>query len=96
MSVSLVIQNTVQTRPEGPGILDTIKVKMSDVEYQYHTCDLFKKAVDTKFNMDKLINDGYSLNEILNIGAGILSDETERLVLKKLREYIKANPIENK
>jgi hypothetical protein len=88
-NIELIINSTLDSQPEGRNLLNTIKVKMSDVESQYHDCDLFKKVIHVKFDINKLESKGYSLQEILELGKGIMYDETERFVLNKLEEFIR-------
>jgi hypothetical protein len=90
MHVTDIIYNTCSSRPEGRGLLNSIKINMKDIESQYHACDMFKRVVDIKFDMNKLANEGYTLQEILDLGSGVICDETERFVLKKLQEYIRS------
>lgn len=95
MTIKDQIQRIAAGTPEGIAILQNIVIGMNDIESQYHSCVAFQKVVEIKFDINKLKSNGYTLQEVLELGAGVLYDETERFVLIKLMEYIakqKKNP----
>ena len=74
----------------GKTLLSTIVVHMSDVQSRYNRCELFRKIVNTKFDLEKLKTTGYTLQEVLTTGTNVLGDEIDRFVLFSLKKYINA------
>ncbi len=88
MNVLESIKELARTRLNGLDPLNTVIIKFDDIKDQYLSCELFQKVVLIKFDIEKLKNVGYSLQEVLDLGQGLMQEETEKLVYLKLQEYI--------
>lgn len=88
MNVLESIKELAKARLGGTTALGEVLITFDDVKDQYLSCDLFQKVVAIKFDLNKLKTTGYSLQEVLDLGQGLMQEETEKLVYLKLQEYI--------
>lgn len=88
MTILDLINNTLDSQPEGRELLSKIIIKYDDVHHVYNSCDYLQSIVHTKFDFDVLKNTGYSLQYILDNSHGIIESESHKFILTKLQEYI--------
>jgi hypothetical protein len=86
-----IIYTTCDSQPEGRKILNKIKINTSVAVNQFNNCDLLNSIIKVKFDVDKAKNEGYSLQEILDVSDGILKSEFEKFVLSELQKYISSH-----
>ena len=96
MTILDLINNTLDSRPEGRELLETIKVNYDDVHHSYNSCDYLQSIVHTKFDFNTLKSTGYSLQYILDNSHGIIESEAHKFILTKLQEYIVKQDKNNK
>lgn len=90
MTTLQIINQLASEQPEGKDVLNNIIVTTKSIGNQFVNCDLMRSIVTIKFDLEKLNTSGYTLQEVLDGGAGVAHDEVERFVLQKLQEYISA------
>ena len=82
-----IINSTLAAHPEGRSLLTKIKVKTADTSY--HDCEYMQRVVASKFDLNKLNTDGYTLQEVLDNAQGIIYEEAHKFILAKIQAYIR-------